>query len=111
MALEVITKDAIQVILVDDFNGILLDHHVLLYLFEYGKKLGEVWNGSGKTVKQAVKDRYSDLSSRTSNIIIKRIFKEKTIKPSPEPKDSNIYFDWRGVLGSLFNLCLTLKPI
>ena len=47
MALEVITKDAIQVILVDDFNGILLDHHVLLYLFEYGKKLGEVWNGSG----------------------------------------------------------------
>ena len=80
MALEVITKDAIQVILVDDFNGILLDHHVLLYLFEYGKKLGEVWNGSGKTVKQAVKDRYSDLSSRTSNIIIKRIFIVKKIE-------------------------------
>ncbi len=80
MALEVITKDAIQVILVDDFNGILLDHHVLLYLFEGGKKLGEVWNGSGKTVKQAVKDRYSDLSSRTSNIIIKRIFIVKKIE-------------------------------
>ena len=74
MALKVKTDTTKIIVLSKDFDGVLKSHHVALYGFIGGKKLGEVVEGTGKTPQQAVIGRYSELSSRTSDLIIKYIF-------------------------------------
>ena len=74
MALKVKTDTTKIIVLSKDFDGVLKSRHVALYGFIGGKKLGEVVEGTGKTPQQAVIGRYSDLSSRTSDLIIKYIF-------------------------------------
>ena len=74
MALAVRTEKTKLIVLSKDFDVVLQPHHVVLYVFIEGEKFGEVFEGTGKTPQQAVIDRYGDLSSRTSDIIIEYIF-------------------------------------
>ena len=74
MALAVRTEKTKIIVLSKDFDRVLQPHHVVLYAFIGGNKFGEVFEGTGKTPQQAVIDRYGDLSSRTSDIIIEYIF-------------------------------------
>ena len=73
MALAVRTEKTKIIVLSKDFDGVLQPHHVALYIFADldKKKLGEVWEATGKTPQQAVTSRYSgSLSARTSDLII-----------------------------------------
>ena len=74
MALKVTFENTQEIILSDNYKGILSPCHGVYYLFKTGK-LGEVTEGAGKTPREAINDRYDGrLSANDKNIEIAAYF-------------------------------------
>ena len=74
MALKVTFENTQEIILSDNYKGILSPCHGVYYLFKTGK-LGEVTEGAGKTPQEAINDRYAGkLSANDKNIEIAAYF-------------------------------------
>jgi len=73
MGLKLLVEEAKTIVLSESFNGVLEEHHILLYMKD-GVKLGEKFEAVGKTPEEALRERYSDTSGMISNPVINRIY-------------------------------------